>query len=115
MKYSRDIPERYYGKNRHVKRLGEVFRDAGLYKIKRKKELIDDNILSVWERFVDNNIKEHGKIAGIKKGILYIEVDSHPWLHHFSNFCKQDILEIFQREADKVFVSEIRFRLSSGS
>jgi len=110
----RYLPERFF-KKKKIKNIGEIFSDINLYKNKKKKKLIDDEILSIWENHMDSTIKEHSNVLSVKSGTVYIEVDSNPWLHHFTNFCKHDILDTFQREANKTFVSDIKFKLTSGS
>lgn len=115
MKYFKDIPERYYYNKNSVKQLGEVFSSIGLHKKRRRSKLINDEIQKIWEEFVDDSLKEHGNIANLRNGILYIEIDSHPWLHHFTNFCKQDLLCLFQKETTKTFISDIKFKLTSSS
>ncbi|MGR3319166.1 MAG: DciA family protein [Candidatus Anammoxibacter sp.] len=116
MQYYKNIPDKYYyNKSRNIKRLSDVFNNIGLYKIKKKKKLVDDDVLNVWEKFMDDNVKQHGKISSIRNGVVCIEVDSHSWLHHFVNFCKQDMLNTFQREVNRTYVSDIKFKLTSGS
>lgn len=107
-----DLPERcYYKNNNQIKKLSELLKGLGL--IKRRYKHISDEMLNVLNNNIDNQIKEHINIIALKKGILYMEVDSHSWLHHLANFYKQELLDIFQRHVKSTFISDIKFRLAT--
>ncbi len=111
MRGFRELPDKFfYGKKDTAKKLGDVFSELGL----KKNKLINDDIVKVWDNFIDSSIKEHCNIVSVKKGSLYLEVDSNPWLHHISNFCKHEILNIFQENSKKTFISDIKFKVKSG-
>lgn len=113
MRYYNELPERYYLNKKNIKNLGEIFKDINLYKRKKKEVLINDEILNIWDKYIDDEIKQHGKISFVKNGILYLEIDSNTWLHHISNFYKQDILNYFQRNSKRIFISDIKLKLIS--
>ena len=115
MQYFKELPERYYYNKKSVKQLSEVLSKIGLLKRKRRNKIINEEVQNIWENFIDESLKEHGNIVNLRNGILYIEIDSHPWLHHFTNFCKQDVLYLFQKETTKTFISDIKFKLISSS
>lgn len=106
-----DLPERCYYNSNNIKKLSELLK--GLSLTRRRYKSLSDDLFDVWSNNIDDQIKEHVNIIALKKGILYMEVDSNAWLHHLANFYKQELLDIFQRHVKSTFISDIRFRVSS--
>lgn len=111
MKDNKKLPDRFYF-NKKIKSINEIFNDSGLLKIKKHKFSITA-YQKVWENFIDSNINKHGRVVGVKNGVVVIEIDSHVWLHHITNFCKDEIVISFQNCKDIKFVSDVKFRLKS--
>ncbi len=52
---------------------------------------------------------EHTDVKGIKKGILYVRLDSATWLHYITAFKKEGLLKSVQSEYRQRYISDIRF------
>ncbi len=106
-----ELPDRYFTKKKDIKKISDILDNLPLKKIKKKKRSLDV-YQDFWDRNIDDSIRKHGKVSDFKNGILFIEVDSHSWLHHITNFCKNDILSSYQNYENINFISDIKFILS---
>lgn len=109
------ISDGYYkNKKRNIRKLSDVFNDIGLPKAAKKKRLIDREIIEIWSKHIDQDIRDHGNVTGVRDGVITVEVDSTAWLHHLSNFCKCEILDVFQNKSSKIYIDDVKFKLISG-
>jgi predicted nucleic acid-binding Zn ribbon protein len=94
-----------------IKKLGDLVQKvAGIVKAKSKA----NRSLSVkWAEIVDQDIQEHTDVKGLKKGVLYVRVDSATWLHYITAFKKEELLRTIQTEYKQRFISDIRFYIGS--
>ncbi len=94
-----------------VKKLSDlVQKAAGIVKTKSKA---NRSLSAKWAEIADQNILEHTDVKGLKRGVLYVRVDSATWLHYITAFKKEELLKSIQNEYKQKFVSDIRFYIGS--
>jgi predicted nucleic acid-binding Zn ribbon protein len=50
-------------------------------------------IIKVWNSSLDPNITAHAQPVGLRRGTLFVSVDSSAWLSEIVRYRKRDILE----------------------
>ncbi len=94
-------------KSDNVKILGDlVHKTAEGIKAKSKA---NRRLSEKWVTIADPEILEHTDVKEIKKGILYVRVDSATWLHYITAFKKEELLKSVQSEYRQRYISDIRF------
>jgi predicted nucleic acid-binding Zn ribbon protein len=66
------------------------------------------NLLSLWERVVDERVRKHTEPVKIKNQILYISTSSPAWAQEL-NFLKKKMIEKFNSAAKEEVINDIRF------
>ncbi len=95
------------GKSDNVKKLGELVRTTA--EVVKARSKANRGLSEKWATIADRDILEHTDVKGIKKGILYVRVDSATWLHYITAFKKEELLKSVQNEYKQKFISDIRF------
>ena len=62
-------------------------------------------------RQVDPNIVAHARPAGIRRGTLFVNVDSSVWLDEIVRYRRREILERLQNSFGRELIRRISFRL----
>jgi hypothetical protein len=70
----------------------------------------ETEILKVWNHLLDPNIVAHARPTGIRKGTLFVTVDSSPWLDEIVRYRRKDILEQLQNSFGRDLITRISFR-----
>ena len=73
----------------------------------RRAEL---EILKVWNHLLDSDVVAHAKPTGIRKGTLFVTVDSSVWLDEIVRYRRRDILERLQNSFGRDLITRISFR-----
>ncbi len=81
---------------------------AGLRMERRQAEA---EILQVWSHQMDPNLVAHARPAGIRKGTLFVDVDSSVWLDEIVRYRRREILERLQNSFGREMIRKISFRL----
>jgi predicted nucleic acid-binding Zn ribbon protein len=81
---------------------------SGLRMDQRRAEI---EILRVWNQVLDPNIVAHAQPAGLRKGTLFINVDSNVWLSEIVRYRRKEILERLQHSFGHELVRKISFRV----
>jgi hypothetical protein len=79
---------------------------AGLRLERRQAEA---EILKVWNQ-LDPNIAAHAQPTGLRKGTLFVAVDSNVWLDEIVRYRRREILERLQNSFGRELVARISFR-----
>ncbi len=90
--------------------LARYMRTSGL-----KEKLRSPEIYHCWPEVAGVEICEHSRVVGFNNCVLYVEVDSAPWLHMLSTFRKQGLLTGLRQTMRGVRVRDIRFRIGSSA
>jgi predicted nucleic acid-binding Zn ribbon protein len=69
-------------------------------------------ILRVWNHQLDPVIVAHAQPAGIRKGTLFVNVDSSVWLDEIVRYRRREILERLQNSFGRDLIVKISFRVA---
>jgi predicted nucleic acid-binding Zn ribbon protein len=70
----------------------------------------ETEILRVWNNQLDPNIAAHAQPTGIRKGTLFVTVDSSVWLDEIVRYRRREILERLQNSFGRDLITRISFR-----
>ncbi len=68
-------------------------------------------IVKVWNSLIDPNIVAHAQPAGLRKGTLFVNVDSSVWLSEIVRYRRKEILDRLQHSFGKNVIQKISFRV----
>jgi predicted nucleic acid-binding Zn ribbon protein len=74
------------------------------------RRLAETEILKVWSHQLDPNIAAHARPTGLRKGTLFVTVDSNVWLDEIVRYRRREILERLQNSFGRDLVARISFR-----
>jgi predicted nucleic acid-binding Zn ribbon protein len=94
-----------------VKKLGDLVQKAA--RIVKAKSKTNRSLSIKWAEIADQDILEHTDVKGLKRGVLYVKVDSATWLHYITAFKKEELLRYIQNEYKQRFISDIRFYIGN--
>jgi hypothetical protein len=75
------------------------------------RRLSEAQILKVWNESIDPNITAHAQPTGVRKGLLFVSVDSNVWLAEIVRYRRREILERLQHSFGHEMVQRIMFRV----
>ena len=81
---------------------------AGLRMDRRQAEA---EVVKVWNNLLDPNIVAHAQPTGLRKGTLFVNVDSNVWLSEIVRYRRKEILYRLQHSFGKEFIARISFRV----
>jgi hypothetical protein len=68
-------------------------------------------IVKVWNSLLDPNVVAHAQPAGLRKGTLFVNVDSSVWLSEIVRYRRKEILDRLQHSFGKNLIQKISFRV----
>jgi predicted nucleic acid-binding Zn ribbon protein len=68
-------------------------------------------IVKVWNDLLDPNLTAHAQPAGLRKGTLFVTVDSSVWLSEIVRYRRKEILDRLQHSFGKNLIQKISFRI----
>lgn len=68
-------------------------------------------VVKVWNTLLDPNIVAHAQPAGLRKGTLFVNVDSSAWLSEIVRYRRKEILDRLQHSFGKNLIQRISFRV----
>jgi predicted nucleic acid-binding Zn ribbon protein len=89
-----------------AKRVGDVTQQA----LARKLH-IDAQVVKVWNELLDANIVAHAQPVGLRRGTLFVTVDSSAWLSEIVRYRRKEILDQLQNSFGREFIARISFRV----
>ena len=72
-----------------------------------------ERLQTAWREVTTGKATGQSRVKQLKKGVLIVEVDSAPMMHHISEKGKEGLLEELRRKVAGVYIKEIRTRLAS--
>lgn len=84
----------------------QVLKELGL-----ERRCTETEILKVWNHLIDPNIVAHAQPTGLRKGTLFVNVDSSVWLNEIVRYRRREILERLQHSFGRDLVARISFRI----
>ncbi len=67
--------------------------------------------MKVWTELLDPNVVAHAQPTGLRKGTLFVTVDSSVWLSEIVRYRRKEILERLQHAFGTNIVQRISFRV----
>jgi hypothetical protein len=68
-------------------------------------------IVKVWNSLIDPNIVAHAQPIGIRKGTLFVVVDSSVWLSEIVRYHRKEILDRLQHSFGRDLIAKISYRI----
>ena len=68
-------------------------------------------VVKVWNSLIDPNIVAHAQPVGLRKGTLFVNVDSSVWLSEIVRYRRKEILDRLQHSFGKELIQRISFRI----
>ena len=68
-------------------------------------------VLKVWNHLLDPNITAHAQPTGLRKGTLFVAVDSSVWLSELVRYRRKEILDRLQHSFGRELIARIAFRV----
>ena len=89
---------------------GSVIRNVlGSLKLDRRRA--ETEVIKVWNHTVDPAVTEHAQPSGIRKGTLFVSVDSSVWLDEIVRYRRHEILKRMQLAMSRDMIQKISFRI----
>jgi predicted nucleic acid-binding Zn ribbon protein len=89
--------------------LARYLRSTGL-----KQKLRSPAVYECWPAVAGREATRHTRVVGFNNCVLYVEVDSAPWLHMLSTFKKPELLDGLDQMLVGARVKDIRFKIGNG-
>lgn len=68
-------------------------------------------VVKVWNQLLDPLIVAHAQPTGLRKGTLFVSVDSSPWLDELVRYRRKEILDRLQHSFGHDLIARISFRV----
>jgi predicted nucleic acid-binding Zn ribbon protein len=68
-------------------------------------------VVKVWNDLLDPNIVAHAQPTGLRKGTLFVTVDSNVWLSEIVRYRRKEILDRLRHSFGRDFILKISFRV----
>lgn len=68
-------------------------------------------IVKVWNSLIDPNIVAHAQPVGLRKGTLFVNVDSSVWLAEIVRYRRREIIDRLQHSFGRDLIARISFRV----
>jgi hypothetical protein len=68
-------------------------------------------IVKVWNSLIDPDIVAHAQPAGLRKGTLFVNVDSNVWLSEIVRYRRKEILTRLKHSFGPNLIQKISFRV----
>lgn len=94
----------------HARHIGDVLPKvaADLHLDTRRAEA---EVVKVWNSLIDPNIVAHARPVGLRKGTLFVSVDSNVWLAEIVRYRRKEILDRLQHSFGRNLIQRISFRV----
>ena len=68
-------------------------------------------VVKVWNNLLDPDIVAHAQPTGLRKGTLFVTVDSSVWLSEIVRYRRKEILDRLQHSFGRDLIAKISFRV----
>lgn len=93
-----------------ARRMGDVLpKVAAEFRMDSRRAEIE--VVKVWNNLIDPNIVAHAQPAGLRKGTLFVNVDSSVWLSEIVRYRRKEILDRLQHSFGREVIVRISFRV----
>jgi hypothetical protein len=71
-----------------------------------------EKLQTAWREVIGEREAEQSRVRGLKKGVLLVEVDSAPMMHHISTKDKGKLIMELKGKVDGVYIKDLRIHLA---
>jgi predicted nucleic acid-binding Zn ribbon protein len=86
--------------------MSHVLKSLGL-----DRRRVEAEVVKVWNSALDPQIVAHAQPTGLRKGTLFVTVDSSVWLSEIVRYRRREILDRLQHSFGRDFIARISFRV----
>ena len=104
-----EMPERYFYNRKKVLSIGQVLKDVFPKRFGADKTY--HKVKDAWKDVVGEEICQCTEITGLKRGVLYVSVESTVLIHHLTNFEKDAIISGINDLMSTRCIEDIRFKV----
>ncbi|KKO18782.1 MAG: hypothetical protein DCC43_10255 [Candidatus Brocadia sp.] len=104
-----ELPERYFFNKRSAVKVGQVLK--GLFPKKSSGDKIFQEVRAAWKDVVGEEVSRCTEIVDLKRGVLYVTVESTVLIHHLTSFEKDAIIAKIHELTCIKYVHDIRFKV----
>jgi hypothetical protein len=81
---------------------------SGLHVEQKRAEI---EVVKVWNDLLDPTVVAHAQPVGLRKGTLFVNVDSSVWLSEIVRYRRKEILDRLQHSFGREMIARISFRV----
>jgi predicted nucleic acid-binding Zn ribbon protein len=93
-----------------ARRVGDVLPKV-VVELRLDTRRAEAEIVKVWNSLIDPNIVAHAQPAGLRKGTLFVNVDSNVWLSEIVRYRRKEILDRLKHSFGPNMIQRISFRV----
>ena len=93
-----------------AKAVGAVLPNV-LAELRIDRRCAEAEVVRVWNSLIDPTIVAHAQPTGLRKGTLFVTVDSNVWLSEIVRYRRKEILDRLQHSFGREFIIKISFRV----
>ena len=105
-----DLTDQEKARTNHSRTTADLM-PAVLKKIGLERRQSEAEISKVWNELIDPTIIMHAQPVGIRKGTLFVNVDSNVWLSEIVRYRRHEILQRLQHAFGPNLIARISFRV----
>ena len=105
-----DLTEQEKARLNHARTTADLM-PAVMQKLGLKQRQSEAEISKVWTELIDPTVTEHATPVGIRKGTLFVNVDSNVWLSEIVRYRRHEILKRLQHAFGSEMIARISFRV----
>ena len=93
-----------------AQRVGDVLPKVAV-ELRMDTRRAEAEVVKVWNSLLDPNVVAHAQPVGLRKGTLFVNVDSNVWLAEIVRYRRKEILDRLQHGFGKNLIQRISFRV----
>jgi Dna[CI] antecedent, DciA len=93
-----------------ARRAGDVLPKV-LVDLRMDSRRAEAELVKVWNSLIDPNIVAHAQPVGLRKGTLFVTVDSSVWLSEIVRYRRREILDRLQHSFGRTLIQKISYRV----
>ena len=93
-----------------ARRIGDVLPKVAV-DLRMDSRRAEIEVVKVWNNLIDPNIVAHAQPANLRKGTLFVNVDSSVWLSEIVRYRRKEILDRLQHSFGCEVIKRISFRV----
>ncbi len=97
--------------NTRTKRAADAL-PAVLSEMRIDRRQSEAEVVKVWNQLIDPTVALHAQPTGLRKGTLFVSVDSSTWLSEIVRYRRKEILDRLQHSFGRELIVKISFRLA---